>query len=135
MDIAKCEALKAELAVQTGPQTVSIDRFFDGNDDIGSIGCNLADHPGVDAFRDIFTSLLRRPDVEAIYAQISELDPGEGCWPFTDTVLVVGTIPADELRSVVSTLEPDDVGLAGDCDLSPSIASKHQQPVLVLWWD
>lgn len=135
MDIAKCEALKAELAVQPEPQTVSIDRFFDGNDDPGSIGCNLAEHPGVEAFRDIFTSLLRRPDVEAIYAQISELDPGEGCWPFTDTVLVVGTIPADELRSVVSTLEPDDVGLAGDCDLSPSIASKHQQPVLVLWWD
>lgn len=113
---------------------MSIDRFFDGNDDIGSIGCNLADHPGVDAFR-AYLPASALPDVEAIYAQISELDPGEGCWPFTDTVLVVGTIPADELRSVVSTLEPDDVGLAGDCDLSPSIASKHQQPVLVSWWD
>jgi hypothetical protein len=46
MDDAKCESLKAELASQPEPQIVPIDRFFDGNDDLGSIGCNLIDHPG-----------------------------------------------------------------------------------------
>lgn len=40
--------------------------FFDGNDDLGSIGCNLSDHPGIEAFRDTFARLLARPDVEAI---------------------------------------------------------------------
>jgi hypothetical protein len=91
---AKCKALKEELAAQLEPQIVSIERFFDGNDDLASIGCNLTEHPGVDAFRDVPAGLLCRSDVQAVYAQISELDPGDGHWPFTDTVLVEGTIPA-----------------------------------------
>ena len=135
MDNAKCKALKAELAAQPEPQIVSVERFFDGNDDPGSIGCNLIEHPGVDAFRDVLTGLLRRPDVQAVYAQISELDPGEDCWPFADTVLVVGAIPADELRSAVSTLEPDEVAAAEDFGVSPSIAKRHGSPVLAAWWD
>jgi hypothetical protein len=135
MDNSKCKALKAELAAQPEPQIVSVERFFDGNDDPGSIGCNLIEHPGVDAFRDVLTGLLRRPDVQAVYAQISELDPGEGCWPFADTVLVVGAIPTDELRSAVSTLEPDEVAAAEDFGVSPSIAERHGSPVLAAWWD
>jgi len=135
MDNAKCKALKAELAAQPEPQIVSVERFFDGNDDPGSIGCNLIEHPGVDAFRDVLTGLLHRPDVQAVYAQISELDPGEDCWPFADTVLVVGAIPADELRSAVSTLEPDEVAAAEDFGISPSIAERHGSPVLAAWWD
>ena len=46
MDDVKCNALKAELATQPEPQLVPIERFFDGNDDLGSIGCNLLAHPG-----------------------------------------------------------------------------------------
>src|SRR5688500_20181603 len=98
MDDTKCRALEKELAAQPEPQIVAAEWFFDGNDDLGSIGCNLDEHPGVGAFHDVFAGLLCRPDVQAVYAQISELDPGDGCWPFTDTVLVVGAISADELR-------------------------------------
>lgn len=45
MDVSKCNALKAELGAQPEPQIAVIDRFFDGNDDLGSIGCNLVQHP------------------------------------------------------------------------------------------
>src|SRR5262245_32372025 len=135
MDETKCRALKAELAAQPEPQIVAAERFFDGNDDLGSIGCNLDEHPGVDAFRDVFAGLLRRPDVQAVYAQIAELDPGDGCWPFTDTVLVAGTIPADTLREAVSSLQPSEVADAGQFDNSPAIAKKHGSPVLSVWWD
>lgn len=135
MDETKCKALKAELASQPEPQIVAAERFFDGNDDLGSIGCNLTDHPGVDAFRDIFAGLLRRPDVQAVYAQISELDPGDGCWPFTDTILVAGMIPADELREAVTALQPSEVGDAERFGDSPAIARKHSTPVLAVWWD
>ena len=100
MDDARCRALKAELATQSEPQLVPIERFFDGNDDLGSIGCNLIPHPGFARFRQVLTGLLARPDVQAVYAQIAELDPGDESWPFTDTVLVVGTVPTDELRDL-----------------------------------
>lgn len=135
MDDAKCRALKAELAADPEPQVVAIDRFFDGNDDLGSIGCNLVPHPGIPSFQRVLTGLLARPDVEAVYAQVSELDPGEGCWPFVDTVLVVGSVPADDLRAVVGELRPDEVGVAEGFGVSPVVAARHQSPVAVIWWD
>jgi hypothetical protein len=135
MDDTKCKALKAELAAQPEPQIVSVERFFDGNDDLGSIGCNLTEHPGIDAFRDLLTVLLRRPDVQAVYAQISELDPGDGCWPFTDTIFIVGTISPDELRGVLSSLEPDEVGSGEQFGIPALITQRHQAPVLAAWWD
>src|SRR5690348_14502439 len=135
MDDTKCKALKDELAAEPEPQIVAAERFFDGNDDGGSIGCNLDEHPGVDAFRAVFAGLRRRPDVQAVYAQISELDPGEGCWPFTDIILVVGTIPVDELRSAVSVLQPDEVGAAAEFGVSAAVGNRHGSPVLAVWWD
>src|SRR5262245_5808587 len=135
MDDAKCEALKAELSAQPQPQIVPIARFFDGNDDLGSIGCNLDPHPGMERFRSVLTGLLTRPDVNAVYAQIAELDPGEGCWPVTDTVLVAGTSPRDALRQAVGVLQPDEVGAADQFGVSPSIEERHASRVLVVWWD
>ena len=76
MDMRRSQALKKQLAAQPQPWLVPIAQFFDGNDDLASIGCNLDDHPGVEAFRAVLTGLLGRPDVEAVYAQIAELDPG-----------------------------------------------------------
>jgi hypothetical protein len=51
MDDNKCRALKTALAAQPEPQIVEAERFFDGNDDLASIGCNLDQHPGVESFR------------------------------------------------------------------------------------
>jgi hypothetical protein len=134
-DKTKCAALKAELKGQPRPQVISVELFFDGNDDPGSIGCNLNEHPGVGTFRDVLTGLVRRPDVQAVYAQISELDPGEGLWPFADIILAVGTISTAELRDAVSALEPDDVAPGEDFGISPSITERHGLPVLAVWWD
>lgn len=135
MDDSKCRALKLELMAQPEPQIVSIARFFDGNDDIGSIGCNLLEHPGIDAFRELLEGVLLRPDVEAVYARIWELDPGEDCWPFTDTIFVVGTIDLDELRAVLAPLAPDEVTSGDAFGIPPLIAAMHQAPVLAAWWD
>ena len=135
MDTAKSTALKQELASQPEPQIVPITRFFDGNDDLGSIGCNLIDHPGIDRFRDILTALLSRPDVEAVYAQISELDPGEEYWPFADTVLVVGSIPPENLQPILAPLQPDEVGLVDASRVPPAVSEQHKAPVCLAWWD
>ena len=135
MDQAKRDLLVAALASETEGQLVPIDTFFDGNDDPGSIGCNLMQHPGVEVFRSTFERLANRPDVEAIYAQIAEVDPGEDCWPFTDTIFVVGAIPAGELAAQLAALEPDEVGSANDFGMPPQLEARHSSPVLVAWWD
>jgi len=135
VDEAKCRALKAELIAQPEPIVVPISRFFDGNDDLGSIGCNLDPHPGINIFQKVLTGLIGRTDIQAVYAQISESDPGEGCWPFTDTILVVGNISANLLREEVSDLEPSEVGAAEEVSLSPTIAERFGSPVAAIWWD
>jgi hypothetical protein len=134
VDNAKCSALKSELLSQAAPQVIPIGRFFDGNDDPASIGCNLDQHPGVDTFRQILTHLIERPDVDAVYAQIAEADPGDDMWPFTDTVFVVGTIPVDELRSAIDSLQPTELrdGNTADTSLADSLPDS---PVLTIFWD
>jgi hypothetical protein len=135
MDAAKAQKLKADLMAQGEAPIVAIERFFDGNDDEASIGCNLLEHPGIDAFRDVLVGLARRSDIETVYALISEVDPGEDYWPFTDTVLVVGTIAPEDLEAALSKLEPDEVGTAEDFQLPEEILKKHTAPMLVAWWD
>jgi hypothetical protein len=58
MDARKRNDLKAKLAAQSEPRIVPVDVFFDGNDDEGSIGCNLTDHPGMDVFRSVLLGFL-----------------------------------------------------------------------------
>ena len=135
MNTAKRNALVDRLSKEEEPLLVSIDEFFDGNDDLGSIGCNLTEHPGIDAFRNIFEALKRRPDVEAIYARISELDPGPESWPFSDTVLVSGKIPPEELMRALAPLEPDEIVPAEEFSVEPPITSRHSSPALLAWWD
>ncbi len=136
MNEARCAALKEELSGMPEPQVIPIERFFDGNDDPASIGCNLAKHPGVQAFRDVLTGLLRHPGVEMVYAQIFEVDPGEEYWPFSDTVLVVGSIPATELRTAVRSLKPDEVHVVERDDVPEPVAKQHgSSPVLAICWE
>ncbi len=136
MNQARCAALKEELSGMAEPQVVPIERFFDGNDDPASMGCNLAKHPGIPAFREVLTGLLRHPGVEAVYAQIFEVDPGEEYWPFSDTVLVVGSIPATDLRTAVRPLRPDEVHVVEREDVPEDVARLHgSSQVLAVWWD
>lgn len=135
MDTSKRNRLIADLSFEPPPQIVPIDRFFDGNDDLGSIGCNLQDHPGIDTFREILAGLTKRDDVEAVYAQISELDPGEGCWPFTDTIYIAGTISPNELQEILAPLQPDQIGPGEEFGIPEGISGKHTGPLLAAWWD
>lgn len=135
MDQSKRDRLVAALSSEAEAQVVAIETFFDGNDDLGSIGCNLTQHPGIEAFRSTFERIAKRPDVEAIYALIAEVDPGEDSWPFADTVLVVGSISSSELASELAALGPDEVGSAADFDIPPKLAATHSSPILAAWWD
>ncbi|MCZ8253093.1 MAG: hypothetical protein O9318_11535 [Hylemonella sp.] len=135
MDRQKCATLKKELAKLPEPPIVDINRFFDGNDDEGSIGCNLEPHPGIDAFRDSLVGLSKRQGIRGVYTVISELDPGEDSWPFSDTVLVVGDVLAEEIRAALESLQPDDVSSAELSSLGlPEFSSASGQAVVV-WWD
>ena len=130
-------ALKAALIAQgrESPPYVPVEQFFDGNGDEGSIGCNLMEHPGLEAFRAALVGLTRRDDVQAVYAQIAEIDPGAGLWPFTDTIFVVGSIDPDELRRLLAPLQPDEVASAANVPVPTRLREAHPGPIAYAWWD
>lgn len=134
MDQEKSDTLKRELEDQPEPQLVPIDRFFDGNDDEGSIGCNLLPHPGIESFRETLQGLIQRPDVSAVYALITELDPGSDAWPFSDTVVVTGTITPEALQAAYANLQPDEVGPADPDVLGTALSQPDRNSALVAWW-
>lgn len=135
MDQQKCEQLKRYLEAQPWPPLVSIERFFDGNDDEGSIGCNLNPHPGLPAFRRTLIGLLSRADVSNVYVEIAEIDPDPQSWPFADRVFVSGSITVEELRHELADLGPDEVGSAILDGFATEGVALLNLTSVTAWWD
>lgn len=100
-----------ELADDGSEHEVCVDAqlFLAGNEDRGSIGCNLNKHPGVARFRDVVDGLVRRSDVSSVLAKIVEV-MGEGEYPFTDTLFVCTSAHSDAVAEWFGPLTPDEVG-------------------------
>lgn len=127
------ERLLATIAAQpAGEALVTVDEFFDGNADLGSIGCNLVPHPGLDVFYRLLKSLEARADVSDVLLRICDVD--EGDWPFSETVLVAGSIPLETLSELTEPLEPTELWVE---TLSPDPRRRNglAGQVKLLWWD
>jgi hypothetical protein len=114
---------------------LTLDEFFIGNNDTGSIGVNLYPaQPSPTTFYETFKQLIQTGQVESVYIRIADVDDTE--WFFTDTVFIVGQITLDQLRQGVAYLHPTEIynnwmyGLPAN--LSDNFSNKQ---VYSLWWD
>ncbi len=140
MDESKRRALIEFAKVERGfPDrsvcpVVPLDRFFEGNDDLGSIGCNLLQHPGVDQFRAMFSSLLLREDATDVQVELNEIvEEDDTMWPFSERVYVTGVIDLTLLRELLAMLEPDDIAV--DDDPPSELVMKDPDVAYSVWWD
>lgn len=141
MDVARRDQLVENLKQRgiadgrhPGP-TVSLEDFFEGNDDVGSIGCNLSEHPGVDRFYRIFQGIRSRSDVQDVLVEIRDL-VDEHSWPFTDTIFVLTSMDQQEMEKLVAELNPDEVGQFPQTAIPTDLpALKNGMKVLGVWWD
>jgi hypothetical protein len=121
-----------------GPEpVVSLESFFEGNDDGGSIGCNLIDHPGVYQFFAILRNVRERADVQDVWVGISEV-LGDDEWPFSDHVYVVTSASADDVLRWTIALSPEPEVASGwwkDAPPARPIPVPEGMRVLTLWWD
>lgn len=108
--------------------------FLDGNEDKASIGCNLGEHPGLQAFRDVVARVSRRDDVSSLKVIISE-DMGDEEFPFVDTIFVCTSASGDELMEEFESLSPDEVFDPDKDTLKtlPKAQTGHQWRAV--WWD
>lgn len=137
VDGNKRAALLAKIRSQPehehGRALVSVTEFFDGNDDLGSIGCNLSDHPGMTHFQSVLSALEAREDVDAVWMQIYDLEEGE--WPFSENVLILGNAPVQIIQQLAESLQPSEISELR-VDWTPSRAAHLAgRKYINLWWD
>ena len=94
MDATKRDSLIEKVRAQCHPDqfsrdeplpVVGLEDFFDGNDDDGSIGCNLLEneHPGPEGFYTVLKAIRSRPEVQDILVEVYEVEDGQ--WPFSES--------------------------------------------------
>jgi hypothetical protein len=133
-----------QLGGQDAYPVVSLDLFFDGNNDPGSIAPNLDPHPGVETFERVLREIRDREDVSDVVVQIDEVIPGE--WPYVNAVYVVTTARPEAVYEWAAELRPDEyVGEDDEIEPwhmrpgggkppgAPSVPQGHR--VVTLFWD
>lgn len=116
---------------------VSLEDFFVGNADYGSIGPNLTRSPGPQGFFTILRSIRDRDSVQDVLVGISEVvEEDLATWPFSDRVHVLSSSPIETVRAWLAPLEPDELveGWSNDKpEAAPAL--KLGFTVYTAWWD
>lgn len=121
----------------SGPEPlVSLELFFDGNEDEASIACNLEPHPGVGEIAGVLRGIRARPDVLDVLVGINEVMSDEE-WPFSDHVYVITTASDAAVEKWAKTLQCDAPSEGWWNDAAPVNAPNVPSGarVVVLWWD
>ncbi|MEL6104177.1 MAG: hypothetical protein AAFR68_23095 [Pseudomonadota bacterium] len=139
IDIQKRDALLTKVgAIEDGDNIavwVEVEEFFDGNEDLGSFWCNLAEQP--EEMSQIFgflRSIRSRSDVHGLRVCVSQFDGGEEEWPFSDTILVVTDTSKPNVQSWFERFPPDEI-LVEENDKLLSNLGYVGKTALRLWWD
>jgi hypothetical protein len=123
------------------PILMSVDDFFDGNNDIASIAPNLSEKPKVAEYYKVFKALLENEKVENIYVNIKDINIYENGklndseWFFSDVIYVVGTITKNEVSELTEHLKPDEIEIDKE-NITRNLNPKYSElNVIYIWWD
>jgi len=114
---------------------LTLSEFFEGNETVGSIGCNLVPTPTPRDFYLALQGIASRHDVADVRVQIAMADDSE--WPFSDTVWIITSRSATEVSQWFEELiRPDKcfVGWPEDIAIDRCTVPQGMQPV-ACWWD
>ena len=115
---------------------LSLENFFEGNTDLGSIGCNLMEHPGIETFYSVLKAIRDREDVQDVLVEISDIDIEYADWVFSETIYVLTSADKEEVFEWLKPLQPDEP-FEGWSAGKPSAAPepKAGMKVIGVWWD
>jgi hypothetical protein len=77
---------------------VTLEEFFIGNSDYGSIGYNWGpDQPSPQEFYELFQDIREKPGVHDVLVLVNDqVEPGD--WPSTDTVWIITSAGVDDIK-------------------------------------
>lgn len=122
------------------PPLLPLELFFDGNDDVGSLGCNLLDHPGISDFYTTLLELRSDPSVSGAWV-IAKQHDWKPSWPHSDEIVLRTRLSADAVAARLGHLQPDTVDAVPTLT-SPTkdvtgaeVACAPREHFVVAWWD
>ncbi len=134
--IAKIKHQQQRQHTQALP-VVSLEDFFSGNSDEGSIGCNLLPHPGLHTFFAVLKAIRSQSNVQDVLVEIYEVDEQDaGAWPFSERVYILSNATREEVARWIMPLRPDEIDEGFIFGRPP--AAPHLEPdmkVYNVWWD
>ena len=98
---------------------VTIDEFFDGNDDAGSIAAHLQHAPSLTTIRRVLEGLRAHPSVHDVKLDIEKLKWPQypaGKWPYANRAAVITTLDASAVGDVAAEASADMVDVVKECD-------------------
>ena len=111
---------------------VSLEEFFEQNDDPESFAVNLQDHPGLEFFYDKLKSIRAEADVNQVLVSIYDLEPIlAGGWPFSQNAHILTSANAKRVQSWAASLRANG-GFKGWPVGVPHAAAKEGGAFL--WW-
>lgn len=118
---------------------VTLEEFFEGNNDYGSIGYNFyPDQPAPPEFYEFFKTIRDRPHVADVRVEVKDLEDPEG-WPSTDTIWIITSASPDNVKNWLGQrFQADDifVGLhADDYYKSEPYDIPNGMQAIGVWWD
>lgn len=118
-----------------GLALVTLEQFFEGNDDGGSIWCNLPTSPAPLCVYAKLKAIRERPDVEDVRIMVTQYDGGDEEWPFSDTVFFItsGT-PVDVQSWLGEDHAPDEIWI-DDFSRAEQISVPNGMVAIAAWWD
>jgi hypothetical protein len=116
---------------------IDLESFFEGNEDIGSIGCNLHEHPGIGTFYKVLKKVRQREDVLDVLVEIYEIDEeNDEVWPFSERIYIITKAKEDDVASWIAALEFDEIDEGwqyGKPQAAPEFPPGYT--VYSVWWD
>ena len=123
------------------PTLLTIDEFFDGNNDEGSIAPNLTEKPKVFEYYEVLKKLSENPKVTATLVKLNEVmiyDNGklnDNEWFFSDMIYVIGDLTKEEIKETTKSLQPDEVEYDSEMEMK-NINEKYKgKKIVYMWWD
>ncbi len=114
---------------------VTLDDFFEGNNDSASIGVNIYPHqPPPSYFYSKFKEISQLDSVDNIYVRIADTEDGN--WAYTDVVYIITTLAKVDLQQLLTDLQPDEIYEDWMYDKpinAPELTNNFK--VYSIWWD
>ncbi|WP_448697986.1 hypothetical protein ACFGVR_14285 [Mucilaginibacter sp. AW1-3] len=114
---------------------VSVEDFFDGNTDDGSIGANIYPNPpSLQKFRDILTDIKNADKTNTLLIRIADTEDND--WFYTDMVFINGDYTLSAIKKLFKVLKPSEVyeGLMYN-EKPNNIPHQSSGKNYSIWWD